>query len=111
MTSIQDRILAQLEARITGAGLEPTIRYNFANCGMVYLHRKGEMTPFASVRFNFQDGTYTLSIKWNGAPVPSQPGRNDYFDFYQPYDQPSRFWGAFDALLGTEKPAKRSAGR
>lgn len=99
--TMQDKILAKIAAMASDAGLEANKQSEYANTGSVFLSRKDDITPFASIGFNFQSGSYTLRIKWNGTMVQSQPPRKDYFDFYQAYDQLSSFWKQFAMLLNT----------
>jgi hypothetical protein len=92
MQSAQQRILDAIERLANDHGIECAKSSDFANTGQVHLYQPGQTAAFGSVGFNFQTASYTLNLTVNGRKVPSQPGRSDYFDFYQSYQAPSAFW-------------------
>lgn len=80
---MQHKVLANLKALIESTGLEALDRPQWANTGSLSIQRPKEIKELASVRYDFQDtwGTITFTITVGDRPVPSQPGRPDYFDF------------------------------
>jgi hypothetical protein len=99
MQSAQSRILEMIEQRIVAKGYEVASSFNYSNLGTVRIYRPGTPIECGSITFDFQDATYSLSICFAGRRIPSQPGREDYFTFYQSYSAQTRFWDALDANL------------
>ena len=98
----QKKILALIEKMITDTGLEFEQRSNWANCGTLSIERPETFGQLASVHYNFQSDTFTLSIYRivNGREVgvPSQPPRQGYFDFYGSYFD-TGIWKSFSKRL------------
>lgn len=82
--SFQDRMIQSITAKIEAAGFEVSTQTDWGNTGSIYAHCKGEVTPIIMVGYNFQSGSYTLTLTAGDRRVPSQIGREDYFDFYHP---------------------------
>lgn len=100
MKSIQQRTLEQIEQRLTKAGYELAQKATWGNVGTVHIFSDASATtPVGSIGYDFQDGSYKLALTWRGKKIPSQEGRADYFDFYQRYDEPSRFWPVLEKLV------------
>ena len=97
---MQQHMLAQISNALTLAGLQPCVAQQWANTGTVYGYAGTTQTPAVAIAYDYQHGNYTLSLRVLGVPVNSQPGRYGYYDFYQPYTQPTRFWFClYTALL------------
>ena len=68
---------------------------DWSNVGTINIHQPNNITPIGQVYYNFQPGTYTLSMRMRSRTVLSQPGRADYYDFHFKNDKASTFWDAF----------------
>lgn len=114
MITAQERILGAIENELLQLGYECAIQKVYGNVGTVYIYLPRVSTTsvntiaVASINFDFQDGTYKLSLTVSGKKIPSQPGRADYFEFYQRYDQHSAFWSALEMNL-PKLPTERQA--
>ena len=101
MNSVQQRILAQIENELIGRKYSVAQSSDYANTGRVLIYTgMSERVAVGFLRYDFQGDRYTLSINWHGKNIPSQVGREDYFDFYQAYNEPTRFW---EVLAGLTK--------
>lgn len=99
MQSAQSRILSIIEAAVTTKGYEVAQSAAYANTGAIRIYKPASHIEFANIGYDFQDGTYTLRLTVQGSKIPSQPGRPDYFDFYQSYGDESRFWSTLESRL------------
>lgn len=82
MRTFQQKVIEYIANVILDYRLEPVMHSTFANGGKISIQNKDEIGELGHVRYNFQPGTYTLGINFAGKDIPSQEGRNDYFDFY-----------------------------
>jgi hypothetical protein len=82
--SFQDRMIQSITAKIEAAGFEVSTQADWGNTGSIYAHREGVIVPVITVGYNFQSGSYTLTLTAGDRRVPSQIGREGYFDFYHP---------------------------
>lgn len=97
METQQQRILRILRAKLEGLGYVLAQQSTFANRGTVFIYIGDEATiPHGEIRYDFQSSNYTMTITVAGRKIPSQPGRNDYFDWYQAYTEPTTFWDAIN---------------
>lgn len=110
MKTAQQRIIEQIENAI-GAdfGLSCAQVSAYSNTGSILIYSNEDATTaFGSVAYDFQSSTYKLSITLRGRKIASQIGRADYFDFYQEYEQATRFWDALTEALNAERFCKSS---
>lgn len=99
MKTFQQRTLDEIEHICEQYGCECTLSQNYGNTGQVNIHFRENPMPCASVTYNFQPGSYTLSMAAGLTRIPSQPGRADYYDFYQENVGQTRFWEALRKML------------
>lgn len=98
--SFQQRVIDAIERRLHDYGLDTSIQAHWGNTGTIYGHLKGEIEPAIQVGYNFQHGSYNLTLTVGDIRIPSQVGRYDYFDFYHdPVTARTRFWGCLDDEL------------
>ncbi len=99
MKSFQERTLERIESAAKQHGVECSASHDWANTGRVNLHEKNAAGAFGFVRYDFQTSNYKLALHIHGRQIPSQPGRADYFDFYQNNDGMTLFWDVFNREL------------
>lgn len=115
MQTSQQRILQQIEARVTARGLECAQSAAYANIGSINIFRPDATAAFAVITYDFQDQRYGLTLTVDKNKIASQPGRGDYFVFSSPYDQENSFWQALERHLplapAAAKPSKTTKAR
>lgn len=93
MQTMQDRILNLIEKQLADRGYASAVNFSLSNVGDVYIFASPEHTlPIGQINFDFQDYGYKVDLTVKDQRIPSQIGRADYFDFYQKYSEPTRFW-------------------
>ena len=83
---LQEKIWNDVAQQIINAGFDGVDNPQWGNKGMIMIQDKNSIQTFGSVKYDFQYDTMEFSIKINGKNIPSQKGRNDYFDFYLKYE-------------------------
>lgn len=109
MKSAQAHILGMVEERIEKRNLVAIQAAAFSNTGSILIYRQLGKQALGSIHYDFQADAYKLSITVAGRRIPSQIGRAGYFDFYQKYDEPTRFWDALAEALAEMVKAPSAA--
>ena len=100
MHSMQQRTLNAIANALTLAGLQTAQQQVWANTGSVYAYQQhNNMLPCIVIAYNFQAVNYKQTLTAHGTQIASQPGRSGYYDFYQQYTQPTRFWWCLYTVL------------
>lgn len=99
MMTAQERILGMIELKAQMENFEVAQSVQYANTGLLLIYEERGNTAVATIDYNFQTDLYTLSLNVLGMSIPSQVGRDDYFDFHQRYDHPTRFWAVLKEQL------------
>lgn len=99
MKTLQQRTLEKIEDVVGRYGCECTLSANYSNTGQVNIHKPGNPMACASITYDFQPSTHTLSLTAGHTKIPSQPGREGYYDFYQDNVGDTRFWQALDDMM------------
>jgi hypothetical protein len=99
MLTFQDFTLKRIEQTLWERKYVCTLSLSASNVGVVNVHYFNQHEPFARITYDFQPDTYTLTLTVSGREVTSQPGRGDYFKFYQRVTENTRFWEALDEAL------------
>ena len=91
--TVSERIIRKIQEKLESRGYEIALKSTFVNMGRLYIYTpKDTVKAFAEIGYDFQAENYTLTLTVNGKKISSQPGRSDYFDFYQAYFDESLFW-------------------
>ena len=72
MKTFQQRTLDEIERVCEQYGCECTLSQNYGNTGQVNIHFQGSPMPCASVTYDFQPDSYTLSLTAGLIRIPSQ---------------------------------------
>lgn len=100
MQSLEEKILAQLEAAIEDYGFQPLL---VGGSGDGHISIQSEaIGEHASVYYRIDSEYVTFRLTFLGKKIPSQPGRNDYFDFYLKHteiDKIAHFFGCLEQNL------------
>jgi hypothetical protein len=90
---MQKKVLNHLTKVITSAGFEAINCRNFANTGHISIQHEDRIGELASVSYDFQSSwsTMTFSITIGNKRIPSQRGRDNYFDFYMKFTDVTDF--------------------
>ena len=98
MQTMQTKILKTISNIVSGYGLEAVQVADYGNCGTVYVQPEDDVNSLGEIGYNFQSGTMKFTLTFGGVKIPSQPGRDDYFDFYMDYsDTPA--WRTFQSAM------------
>ncbi len=98
MRTMQELIMDRIESYVGRYGRQCATANSYTNTGTIHIFSE-YLTPLGKINYNFQSSTYTLDIEWKGRRIPSQKGREDYFDSYSRYDEPSPFWEMLPEVL------------
>ena len=103
MNTIQNQLVNSIEDELTNTGnFRTAICHIYSNTGRILVYEESDfhmVQAIGIIHFDFQHDSYTLSITWKGRDIPSQLGRDDYYDFHQTYDSPTRFWVVLHSVI------------
>jgi len=105
MKTIQESIVQVIEDTFsTNGNFKTAICYIYSNSGRILVYAESDfymVQVIGIIYFDFQYDSYTLHITWKGKNIPSQIGRDNYYDFHQTYDSPTRFWVVLHNVIKT----------
>ena len=98
--TVSERIIGKIKQKLESRGYEIALKSTWANVGRIFIYRNVDIArAYAEISYDFQAETYTLTLTVNNKRIPSQIGRDDYFEFYQKYSEGSEFWNALRDYL------------
>ena len=98
MRTMQQKYLGRIESIAKLQGLEAIQVVDYGNTGTIHIQDEKSIESMVEVRYNFQSKNVTFSLTVNGVKIPSQPGRDDYFDYYMQYSETCRLNKFFNLL-------------
>ena len=110
MDSVQKYILDQVKNILMGRGFSVAQKTPASsNTGMLYVYGGRGVITVGVIYYDFQLDTFKMSIEWRKKMIPSQVGRDDYFDFCQGYTDTTLFWNVLILLAAYDpKPVPKS---
>lgn len=100
--NMQKKMISIIMDQIEKRGFQATTNYRFSNMGTIGVSTAESVKNFIEVSFHFNDEYFILSLSKDGKKIPSQRGRDDYFDYmihYNKGDMFDRFRQRFDVEL------------
>ena len=102
MSAIQTKVLNDLTQVIEQFGFEALELNVYSNLGRLSIQVPEQVGELARVNFDFQSDQMTFMLLVGETPVPSQPGRSDYFNFlikYTDIDKYRQFRSSLEQVL------------